>query len=211
VPLKYSCFISHKNGQDFIAEAFLRDFHKALQGEAKMLKPYDCFVDYDRLKPGHLYNELLARKLCQSACLVVIYTPRYFDTQALYCAREYRAMELLEEARFAELGIPKSTNGLIIPVVLRGREDLPVAISSKRQFCDFENFFFGGRPISEQARYAEQMRDLARYISERCTELERIPAAFDDCDQSSLPLEADIKPWLNAMLSPRLKLPSRES
>jgi hypothetical protein len=91
---QYSCFISYRHGQGDIKQRFIEEFHRALTAELELLRNERAFVDMERLKGGDFYNEALARALYESATLVLIYQPNYFDTQHPYCAREYRGCVL---------------------------------------------------------------------------------------------------------------------
>ena len=98
MPLVYSCFISYRHDYVQIAE----DFQDALENELSLLINLPVYRDEERLQGGDFYNSRLAKALCRSACMVMIYTPRYFDARSTYCAREFRAMELLEEDRISD-------------------------------------------------------------------------------------------------------------
>jgi hypothetical protein len=87
------------------------------------------YLDQERLQGGDLFNPELAHALCHSVCMVVLFSPQYFDTEHTYCAREYQAMVRLEERRLSlsEREFPK---GLIVPVIIRGT--LPEQIKGER-------------------------------------------------------------------------------
>ena len=93
---KHSCFISYRHGHGELTERILTDLSTALSNELGLLRNEGVFVDRERLQGGMFYNEALARALCESACMVMIFTPTYFDTAHTFCAREYKAMEELE-------------------------------------------------------------------------------------------------------------------
>ncbi|HET9909818.1 MAG TPA: TIR domain-containing protein, partial [Anaerolineales bacterium] len=83
MPIKYSCFISYKHDSVNIA----RDFQDALENEISLLLNLPVYRDEERLHAGDFFNSALAQALCQSACMVMIYIPRYFDKASTYCAR----------------------------------------------------------------------------------------------------------------------------
>jgi hypothetical protein len=110
----YSSFISYRHGQSDIKQRFIQEFHRALSGELELLRNEETFVDTERLKGGDFYNEALSRAMYESATLILIYQPNYFDLQYPYCAREYLAMRALEAERLAttaERGGQKSRFG----------------------------------------------------------------------------------------------------
>ena len=158
MPLQYSCFISYRHGQDDIA----KNLASSLGTELGLWLDMDVYIDKGRLQGGDFFNNELAKALCESVCLVVVYTPTYFSKQHTYCAREYKAMEALEEQRLKELGLPKNKqHGLIIPIVYRGESKLPKSITNERNYHLFEAFQIGGRDNLENEEYATQIKKIA--------------------------------------------------
>lgn len=208
MPFQYSCFISYRHSQDDIT----RKLVLSLETELVRWLDMSIFVDKERLTGGDFFNNKLAKALCESVCLIVIYTPTYFSKKNSYCAREYKAMELLEEQRLHMLGLPKNKKqGLIIPIIYRGEKILPDEIKNKRQFHVFEDFQISGRDNLENPEYAEKIKKIAEYVQERCSELLLIEeTACKTCDVFDFPSEKDISDWLEIMLPPKPKLPSRE-
>ncbi len=208
MPLQYACFISYRHTQDDIAQ----DLASSLKTELSRWLDMEVYVDKGRLKGGDFFNNELAKALCESVCLVVVYTPTYFSKKSTYCAREYKAMELLEEQRLQALGFPKNKqHGLIIPIVYRGDKKLPRNIKSERQYHLFEAFQISGRDNLENPDYAEKIKEIAEYIEERCEELQIVEdeiCAY--CDTLNFPGEHEIAEWLEEMLPPKPKLPGRE-
>ena len=47
---------------------------------------HEVYFDEDRLVPGYQYNEALAKAICRSACMFVIYWPSYLESD--YCRKE---------------------------------------------------------------------------------------------------------------------------
>jgi hypothetical protein len=209
MPITYSCFISYRHDSVQIA----RDFQDALENELSLLIDLPVFRDEERLRPGDFFNRELEMALCKSACMVVIYIPRYFDERSTYCAREYRAMELLETQRLENLkkvGVTHNS-GLIIPIIYRGRDVLPVYISNNRQFHDFETFYLGGRTQRGNKRYLTAVKDIADYIFRRCRELNSLPSdPCDCCGTFEIPKTAEISDWIGNVLPPRPIFPGRE-
>src|SRR5689334_9889604 len=122
MPRKNACFISFRHGDQELTRAFVEQLYRGLSNEleAQLGRDAGAFLDEKRLAGGYLFNETLARELCASSCLVMVYTPSYFDEKHPYCAREYGAMVRLEERRFQHLEPAARQHGLIIPVVFRG-------------------------------------------------------------------------------------------
>src|SRR5689334_16819835 len=97
MPFKYSCFISYRNGRNDLMRQFINDLEQALKAYIEPWLVEEVYIDRDRLLPGYEYNEALAHAICQSVCMIVVYSPTYQDSS--YCLREYAAMERLEEKR----------------------------------------------------------------------------------------------------------------
>ena len=208
MPLQYSCFISYRHSQDDIVQ----DLVTSLGTELGRWLDMEVYVDKGRLKGGDFFNNELAKALCESVCLIVVYTPTYFSKHHSYCAREYRAMEQLEEQRLHTLGLPQNKqHGLIIPIVYRSDKKLPESIKNERQYYLFEAFQISGRDNLENPEYAEKIKEIAEYIEERCEELRVVEEEVcASCDTFDFPAEHDISDWLESMLPPQPKLPGRE-
>lgn len=209
MPLRHSCFISYRNSQDDIA----KELAISLSTELGRWLDMDVYVDKGRIKGGDFFNDELAQALCESVCWIVIFTPTYFSKQHTYCAREYWTMEQLEEQRLNELGLPKNEkHGLIIPIVYRGEKKLPESIKENRAYLLFEDYQIGGRDNLENEEYAKKIKEIAEYIDERCDQLREVEhSVCGCCDTISFPKESDIANWLEGMLSPKQRLPSRMS
>src|SRR5258708_31408673 len=98
---RYSCFISYRHvpGDKEIIE----DLYQAIADELANYVSKEVFRDTESLEGGDFLNKRLARALCESACMIVFYVPVYFDERFTFCAREYCAMELLEQKRIKQL------------------------------------------------------------------------------------------------------------
>ena len=189
---QHSCFISYRHGQSEIKRRFIEEFCVALSGELDMLRDEKLFVDKERLKGGDFYNDSLARALYESATLVLIYQPNYFDPAHTYCAREYRAMCTLERERLGQFANAQDRDhGLIIPVVLRGEGNLPAELKGHRHYEDFSKFMLMDVELSRHPNYAPRIRDIANYISGRCHCLATAGVLFDGADMFRLPDEEE--------------------
>jgi hypothetical protein len=210
VPLRNACFISYRHGKYDLVKEFTSEFYSALSNEVEpILGGNAVFMDHQRLEGGYLYNEGLSRGLYESATMVLLYTPTYFEAEYPYCAREYRAMVALEQQRLARLGAAAdASRGLIIPVVLRGLQYLPDEIRLHRQFHNFESFQLGGRRLSRHPKFAPAIRQIAAYVCERFRELRSLPEeTFSAWDQFALPSEDDVRTFLEALPGYRLPFP----
>jgi len=203
MPFNYACFISYRHGQRALVERIINDLSDALSSEIELWMREQVYVDRERLRGGDHYNEDLAAALCQSVCMIVVFTPRYFDKKSTFCAREYRAMESLEEQRLKLLPHAEDRRrGLIIPIVFRGSEYLPDEIRNRRQYYDFGDFLLSDEQISKHPSYAGKIREIAEYIKARHEAFRRVQSdPCTSCDSFSLPSDEDIRVWLDDVCS----------
>jgi hypothetical protein len=142
---KYACFVSYCHGQYELMTAFIDQLKAALDAYLDPLLDEQVYIDTQRLKPGYRYDEALAEAICQSVCMVVVYSPKYERHE--YCVREYEAMVKLEAARKTMLGPAGRGRGFIIPVILRGGDDVPPRIREHVHCADFSRFTLATRAI----------------------------------------------------------------
>jgi len=207
---KYSCFISYRHSQKAAAEVLIDNLYKLLAGEISLWLNEEVFLDRDRLRGGDFYNEALSRALCQSVCMIVLYTPIYFDTDFTYCAREYLAMEALEKQRLSLLGnLSVQEHGLIIPVVCRGRDLLPDIIKRRRNFFDFEKYYVTGPRLPSRGPCVTDIQAIARYIRARYEELSSLPDdPTSNCTGFRLPSDTEVRTWIESIRAVRaLRMP----
>jgi len=210
MPFRNACFISFRHGQQELTQSFVSQLYTGLccEIEAQLGREVGVFLDEDRLQGGDLFNEAIAEHLCRSSCMVMVYTPSYFDLCHTYCAREYKAMVQLEEARLRLLGDGRDrTRGLIIPVIFRGKSSLPPEIRDVRQCYDFADFLLTGRKLHKHSKYAGALKVMAEYISERHRAISEV--VNDDCREFRLPPDEEIMPWLRRVVPGPVPLPGR--
>ena len=191
---KYACFISYSHGEQELVKGFIDQFKAALKAYLEPWMEEEVYVDVDRLKAGFKYNKALAQAICQSVCMVVVYSPVY--ERRAYCGREYEAMERLETMRLARLAGPGVAKGLIIPVVLRGFAQLPERIQCSRQALDFSKFTLATKEMSRNPDFVAHIEEIATQIH---THFNAFSAAGNDlcegCQAFILPAEGEVKPW----------------
>lgn len=192
---RYSCFISYRAIRQPLAERFLRDFYEGLSSELAPLLDAEPFIDWERLQAGDQFSEHVARAICQSACMIVVYTPNYFSAVHTLTTREYVAMELLEERRSAELPGKKNA-GLIIPVILRRAHNLPPRLS-ERPLYDFSSFLLSERSMTRNRAYRQLLRSIAERVAELNVKAADWPPHALDCGSFTLPTEDEIRPYLD--------------
>ncbi len=189
---------------------FIEELKKALDC---YLDPYfdeTVYIDQERLKPGYRFNEALAKALCESLCMVVVYVPKY--EKHGYCLREFAAMEYLEDKRRKAMG--SSTNperGMIIPVILRGDwATLPDKIKSKRHCADFSKYTTVTPKFLTNHEYVDKIQQIVQAICELHQDIASTGVdVWTGCDEFRLP--DNPTGWRAPAKIPEAPLPSRES
>jgi hypothetical protein len=211
---KNACFISYCHGRDTAyTRTFITELRRALEEGLDQLMMEKVIVDFERLEPSALYNEALAKDICESVCMIVVYSPLY--EQSGYCRREYEAMRRLEEQRLALLGDDGRTLGLIIPVVLaHDVDDLPDQIKGRHHICDMSKFSLLRPRIGRHKEFHPQIQKICRAILERYRVFQKLSAAEEacrGCHGFELPVEAECPPWrANNKLARHASFPGRE-
>jgi TIR domain len=206
-----ACFISYRHLHAPNAEKIVKAFHEALEGSvAWWLPKRPVYLDERRLRGGDFLDPELAANLCSSACMVLLFSPYYFDMQSMYCAREYKAMLELEAKRLQLL--PQSfgeRKGLIIPVVMRGEQYLPAEIAARTPY-QFDRVLL--RPADFETRSVlEQMDAIAHDIYDRYEVFRQAGADPSEmCGDFQFPGEEAISAWLSAIVSPPQGMPGRD-
>ncbi|HEX8336438.1 MAG TPA: toll/interleukin-1 receptor domain-containing protein [Pyrinomonadaceae bacterium] len=194
----FCCFISYPHGQDDVLVPFVKDFVEGLSKEVKSQSRTPIWIDYQYLKGGSRIGAKIGPSICKSACMIVFYTPLYFDAEHTYCARELRAMEKLEAARLAHL--KDKSDGLIITVILRGAKKFPKALED-RKFYRFDDIDLNDPVDKIQFRYKSNIREIAEYILERYDSLVEVAGDIkQDCDAFCLPSEEEARDYVAKLL-----------
>ncbi len=191
-------------------KGFIDEFAATL---STYLEPYldeEVYIDRDRLQPGYQFNEALARALCESACMIVVYVPRY--EKHTYCLREYAAMEALEKQRRQLLGqTPNPDWGFIIPVILRGGDNVPERIKNSTHYCDFSKFTTASPKISANEAHVNDIENIAKVIHQIYSYFETQDLnPSGQCDSFRLPGESQIESWRDSARAPSSPFPLRE-
>ncbi len=213
MPFEHSCFISYRHPNHQLGRRIVNELYEGLCSELELMTDKDVYLDLEGLRGGDLYNEALARELFHSVCMIVIYVPSYFSLDHTYCAREYKAMEDLEEERFKLLSNPADkVKGLIIPIVFRGVDRIPDTIKSRRQYYDFSGFLASDVELHKHYKYSAGIKNVAQDVFERCNIFELLGS--DPCPASNdsflLPPAEEIEPWIKGMIPETQIFPGRE-
>lgn len=172
---KHACFISYRNGSvvegepvpDLLNE-FARCLKDALTSEFRaMLTPHldePVFLDVDNLLPADRIEAKIANALCHSACMVLVYTPNYFDERKTFCAREYLAMKKREAYCTHLKGEHDTNKSLIFTLILRGSADKIPAELEESVYENF-NFFYPKTRIEHTRNYKDKIKVIANEIA----------------------------------------------
>jgi hypothetical protein len=181
---EHASFISWAHAKENLGRTFIENLYDALSASLELHVTQGVYIDERRLRPGYIFDAALAEAMCRSACWVLVFSPRYLKQD--YCKREYAAMRALEIERRLALGDQLArTHGMIIPVLLRGKDSqIPDDLKKSRHMLDFRRFTLASTEISRNEDYVEQIEAAAEYIAELC-ELGRPHAP--DCATFELP------------------------
>jgi hypothetical protein len=179
-----------------IAETLKED----LAREIKAYVDEPVFFDTERLKGGQFIHDTLALALCESVCMIMLYTPSYFHETQTFCTREYFGMKALEAERLALAPSHDRGSGLIIPIIVRGARFFPKTIRQERRAYDFQDYFLGAAPPKKSA-YRRDLDEIASYIRERHQMLRRLPARPRPCEEFRLPAHSEILTYIPSLLS----------
>lgn len=201
-----ACFISYRSPGDPGADEYVREFHKVLAVQLRLYLPHaKIFLDQNRLGVGDFYDPKLAKELCKSACMVMLYSPCHFETAYPYCALEYHAMLDLEQKRLPGI-VDLQNQGLIFPVVLRG--SLPKEISDTRHYLDLSKMIVCAKDF--RSRKCQQIiKHLAEHIFARYQHLTNANVFSNGgCDAFVFQDPKSIADWLKN-ISPIHRFPGR--
>lgn len=206
----YACYISYCHGQHELTNNFIEQLKKALKSYIEAYIDEEVYIDDERLKPGYRFNEELAQAICQSICMIVVYSPRY--ERHKYCLREYAGMKLIEDKRKALLEqYNLHGRGMIIPIIFRGdAEDLPKEIAGVSHYADFSKFTTAMPDITQNPEFVAEIEKIAQVIYECFQTFEKAPAdVCAKCNEFRLPRENEVKPWRGVATRIRSPFPGR--
>jgi hypothetical protein len=180
--IRNSCFLSFRGGKGNLASGILDLFVKALENELELQVDAGLYRYTDEMVAGDFIDPSIADELVASACMVVLFTGKYFSKTHTYCTREYLAMSQLEENRLKALqNNDQSKHGLIIPVILRNPDRFPNLLK-QRFWLDFTEFAEDENGIAKPKKFFSDVRKIAAYIASRYYELEGVVSDNETLD-----------------------------
>lgn len=186
MPFEHACFISYCHDDGIVMRGLMKQVEDGLNSALGLfIKGKKVYTD-EKLQPGDDFEKKLAKAICQSVCLIPIYTPSYEESD--FCLREFALMEEIEEKRMRVLN-KKITHDerMIIPIIIRGKNDLPSKISNIH-YCDCTSMSLSDFicDISKNEAFLNKLGDIAEAIHRRYKDLEGIDAC-EICKSVELP------------------------
>jgi hypothetical protein len=182
--IRYGCFFSYAHGRHELMQRFKATLADALRC---YLEPYfdnedELFVDVEQLGGGDDLDRKIARAMCESVCMVLIYTPKY-EAHA-YTRREYAGMRRLEAERSRWYTLPSK---LIIPVIMTQHPDgLPPQITDAF-YVDFSRFTMATADLKSNPDFLPDIdRMVKRIVTHYHYQKKCMPPGYD-CNQFVLP------------------------
>jgi len=182
--IRYGCFFSYAHGRHELMQRFKTTLADALRC---YLEPYfdnedELFVDVEQLGGGDDLDRKIARAMCESVCMVLIYTPKY-EAHA-YTRREYAAMRQLEAERSKWYSLPSR---LIIPVIMTQHPDgLPPQITDSF-YVDFSRYTMATADLKSNPDFLPDIdRMVKRIVTHYHYQKKCMPPGYD-CNQFVLP------------------------
>lgn len=192
-PFRYSCFISFSYG-DGLMRQFVIELKQLLENYQRLyLKEPEVYLDLSRMEPGAMIAEGLAQALCQSLCMVVVYTPPYEEQD--WCLQEYAAMEDLERRRLDLIRPILPDASLIIPVMLRIDDQVPSRIRGVRNYHDFSRVYLDYKEIAENRNYLEEIDKISLRVRRLHNAFRQAEPEPSDCSAFALPPPGEALFW----------------
>lgn len=183
--IRYGCFFSYAHGRHELMQRFKATLADALRC---YLEPYfdnedELFVDTEQLGGGDDLDRKIARAMCESVCMILIYTPKY-EAHA-YTRREYAAMRALEAERSKWYALPSH---LIIPVIMtRHPLSLPPQISEPGMYVDFSRYTLATGDLKTNPDFLPDIRRMVERITMHYHYLRYSIPPDHDCSRFVLP------------------------
>lgn len=183
--IRYGCFFSYAQGKYDLMTRFKTSLADALRCylEPHFDREDELFVDHEQLGGGDDIDRKIARAMCESVAMIMIYTPKY-EAHA-YTRREYAAMQKLEEERLRHYDLP---GHLIIPVVMTRHPDgLPAQITESGMYVDFSRFTMATPDLKANLDFLPDIAKIVDRIVQHYQILKKCTLSGHDCNQFVLP------------------------
>ncbi len=187
--VRYGCFFSYAHGNYGFMNKFKNDLIEALQCylEPHLDNEHALFVDSQQLGGGDDLDQRIARALCESVCMILLYTPKYEAHP--YTRREFAAMQLIELERRGWYTLPSH---LIITVIMtRHPAGLPQQITDAGMYLDFSGYTLASGDLKANPDYLPAIQKIVERIASHYHLLKSATPPDHDCSRFVMP---DIPP-----------------
>jgi hypothetical protein len=192
--IRYGCFFSYAHGRYDLMTRFKTALADALRC---YLEPYfdnedELFIDHEQLAAGDDLDRKIARALCESVTMIMIYTPKYEAHEQT--RREYAAMKMLEAERSQWYDMPSH---LIIPVIMtRHPAELPPQITESSLYVDFSHFTMATADLKSNLEFIPDIEKIVKRIVTHYQYQKMYTPAGHNCNHFVLP---DVPPEWRGM------------
>ena len=183
--IRYGCFFSYAHGR----YELMNKFKSALSDAIRCyLEPYfdnedELFIDHEQLGGGDDIDRRIARALCESVTMILIYTPKYEAHP--YTRREWAAMQKIEAERSQWYPMPSH---LTIPVIMtKHPEKLPPQIANASMYVDFSHFTMATTDLKSNPDFLPDIQKIVERIVTHYQFQKKYTPAAHDCNQFTLP------------------------
>jgi len=183
--IRYGCFFSYAHGRFELMNKFKAALSDAIRC---YLEPHfdnedELFIDTEQLGGGDDLDRKIARAMCESVAMILIYTPKY-EAHG-YTRREYLGMQMLEQERAQWYPMPSH---LIIPVIMTMHPGkLPPQITSSGLYVDFSHFTMATRDLKSNPDFVPDIKKIVERIVVHYQCQKRHTPVGHDCNQFVLP------------------------
>ena len=184
--IRYGCFFSYAHGRH---GGLMNTFKMALSDAIRCyLEPYfdtedELFIDTEQLGGGDDIDQRIARAMCESVSMILIYTPKY-EAHA-YTRREYAAMQALERERSQWYTMPSH---LTIPVIMtKSPGKLPPQITQSSLYVDFSHFTMATSDLKSNPDFLPDIQKIVERIVTLYQYQKKYTPVGHDCNQFVLP------------------------
>ena len=182
--IRYGCFFSYAHGRHELMNSFKTALSDAIRCylEPHLDNEDELFIDTEQLGGGDDIDRRVARAMCESVAMILIYTPKY-EAHG-YTRREYEAMKLLEQERGQWYPMPSQ---LIIPVIMTMHTDkLPPQITSSF-YVDFSHFTMATTDLKSNPEFLPGIQRIVDRIVVHYECQKKFTPVGHDCNQFVLP------------------------
>ena len=184
---KKACFISYPHNAGKSVDSFVERLKDELKDRLAQFVSDPVVTDHD-FPIGANFNKAIAKAICESACLLVVYMPVY--ERKTFCIQEYIAMERHQKNRYRTLNRDLSDQlGMILPLVYTGQENrIPVWISQKINYRNISQATIAD-PVSifETEDFKKWLVDVAQLIDGLYNAFKLAGNLCAGCDTDILP------------------------